>query len=262
MLSKIGEYFLKLCSLVGTIVIEIVNLPNKIKRINIRELGREFKKFQNKWEMNKNKDEGEIIVKDIKIMDIKEKEKTVFKLQILSITFVLLSILYIFNYLSLPLYLFLGIATICLIYYILKYQIRVMYPQDYEVYRNFFLSYVGIGIFLVMIADNPLFVLYAPFQYFPSITLILFSIFLVLLMYYVFRIKYYRNYTYGEVVEVGKNTVHVKVDYDIRANVLPDIYIVEKGNFDVKEGEIVKLKVEGGRLSVKGNKPTKIIGKI
>lgn len=81
-------------------------------------------------------------------------------------------------------------------------------------------------------------------------------------MYYVFRIKYYRNYTYGEVVEVGKNTVHVKVDYDIRANVLPDIYIVEKGNFDVKEGEIVKLKVEGGRLSVKGNKPTKIIGKI
>lgn len=77
MLSKIGEYFLKLCSLVGTIVIEIVNLPNKIKRINIRELGREFKKFQNKWEMNKNKDEGEIIVKDIKIMDIKEKEKTV-----------------------------------------------------------------------------------------------------------------------------------------------------------------------------------------
>jgi uncharacterized membrane protein len=74
--------------------------------------------------------------------------------------------------------------------------------------------------------------------------------------------KYHRNYTFGEIIEAGNNTSHVKVDYDIRSNVKPDIYIVENNGFDVVEQEMVKIEIDGSAFNMKGNRPSKVIGKV
>jgi uncharacterized membrane protein len=60
------------------------------------------------------------------------------------------------------------------------------------------------------------------------------------------------------VVEAGKNTAHVKVEYDIRSNVKPDLYLVEN-NVQATEGDTVKLKIEEKILSTGGNRPLTII---
>jgi uncharacterized membrane protein len=52
------------------------------------------------------------------------------------------------------------------------------------------------------------------------------------------------------------------VDYDIRSNVKPDIYVVETNNIDVNENEWVKVQIESGILSMNGNKPVRIIEKV
>ena len=65
----------------------------------------------------------------------------------------------------------------------------------------------------------------------------------VLAVFLIFRLRYYRNFTFGTVIEGGKNTAYVKVEYDIRSNVKPDIYIVEN-NVGAVEGDYVKLQLE------------------
>ncbi|MDP3622466.1 MAG: DUF2101 family protein [Methanobacteriaceae archaeon] len=52
------------------------------------------------------------------------------------------------------------------------------------------------------------------------------------------------------------------MDYDIRSNVKPDMYIVENNGFNVSENEMVKLEIDGSIFNMKGNRPFKVIGKV
>jgi uncharacterized membrane protein len=76
-------------------------------------------------------------------------------------------------------------------------------------------------------------------------------------VFLIFRIKYSRDFTFGRVVEAGEKTAYVKVDYDIRSNVKPDLYIVDN-LYGAKTGDDVKLKVDGNIISG-GNKPVSIL---
>ncbi len=59
-------------------------------------------------------------------------------------------------------------------------------------------------------------------------------------------------------METGKNTAHVKIEYDIRSNVKPNLYLIEN-NPGALEGDLVKVKVEEKLLNTQGNNPIGII---
>ena len=118
--------------------------------------------------------------------------------------------------------------------------------------------YVAVGIFLVLINTNSNFVMAFSFQMLPSLTVLIFAVIAVLAVFLIFRLRYYRNFTFGTVIEGGKNTAYVKVEYDIRSNVKPDIYIVEN-TVGAVEGDYVKLKLEEKLMSMSGNKPVTIM---
>lgn len=206
-------------------------------------------------------DDGPIIIKSINV-DSKEKESTVLKLQIASGAFIVASVLFVFNFMAFYIYALIGILLGAFIYYTLYYKIKVMYPQDFNAYRDFFLLYVVVGLVLVIVGGNSNITMSFPYQFFPSFSLLLFAVISVAAVFLVFRIRYHRNYTFGEIIEAGKNTSQVKVDYDIRSNVKPDIYIVENNGYDISVHEMVKLEIDGSTFNMKGNRPSKVIGKV
>ncbi len=206
-------------------------------------------------------DEGAIIIKNVKF-DSKEKEDNVLKLQIASGAFLVASVIFVFHFISFYIYALLGVLLGAFIYYTLYYKIKLMYPQDFNAYRDFFLLYIVVGIVLVLVGGNANITMAFPFQFFPSFSLLIFAVIGVAAVFLLFRVRYHRDYTYGEVIEAGNNTSHVKVDYDIRSNVKPDIYIVENNGYDVSDQEMVKLEIDGSIVNMKGNRPSKIIGKV
>lgn len=206
-------------------------------------------------------DDGPIIIKNIKF-DSKEKESTVLKLQIASGAFIVSSVIYVFNFMAFYIYALIGILLGAFIYYTLYYRVKVMYSQDFNAYRDFFLLYVVVGLVLVIVGGNSNITMSFPFQFFPSFSLLLFAVISVAAVFLLFRIRYHRDYTFGEIIEAGKNTSQVKVDYDIRSNVKPDIYIVENNGYDISEHETVKLEIDGSTFNMKGNRPSKVIGKV
>ncbi|PKL66627.1 MAG: DUF2101 domain-containing protein [Methanobacteriales archaeon HGW-Methanobacteriales-1] len=206
-------------------------------------------------------DEGAIIIKNVKF-DSKEKEDNVLKLQIASGAFLVASVILVFHFISFYIYALVGVLLGAFIYYTLYYKIKLMYPQDFNAYRDFFLLYIVVGIVLVLVGGNSSITMAFPFQFFPSFSLLIFAVIGVAAVFLLFRIRYHRDYTYGEIIEAGNNTSHVKVDYDIRSNVKPDIYIVENNGYDVLDQEMVKLEIDGSIFNMKGNRPSKIIGKV
>jgi uncharacterized membrane protein len=187
-----------------------------------------------------------------------EKERTILILQILSAAFIVVSILSIFNFISGFIYVPLGAAIIGYILYLLYNKIKLMYSSDFPAYRDFFLMYVAVGIILALVNTNSNFVMAFSFQTLPSLTVLIFAVVAVIAVFLIFRVRYYRNFTYGTVIESLKNTAYVKVEYDIRSNVKPDIYIVEDP-YGASEGEIVKLKLEEKLMTMSGNRPISII---
>jgi uncharacterized membrane protein len=133
-----------------------------------------------------------------------------------------------------------------------------MYKNDFPAYRDFFLMYIAVGILLVLVNSNSNFVMAFSFTPLPSLSVLIFAVVAVVAVFLIYRVRYYQNFTYGTVVEEGKNTAYVRVEYDIRSNVKPDLYIVEN-NISAVEGEYVKLKLEEKLLSMSGNKPIAII---
>lgn len=210
---------------------------------------------------NSDIDEGTIIIKNVKF-DSKEKEDNVLKLQIASGAFLVASVLLVFHFISFFIYAILGILLGVFIYYTLYYKIKLMYSQDFNAYRDFFLLYIVVGIVLVFVGGNSNITMAFPFQFFPSFSLLIFAVIGVAAVFLLFRIRYHRDYTYGEVIEAGNNTSHVKVDYDIRSNVKPDIYIVENNGYEVLDQEMVKLEIDGSIFNMKGNRPSRVIGKV
>jgi uncharacterized membrane protein len=205
---------------------------------------------------DKEADSGVLMIKGS--FTSEEKERTVLILQILSAAFVVVSILSIFNFIPSYIYIPLGAVIIGYILYLLYKKVKLMYSSDFPAYRDFFLMYVGVGIILALVNTNSNFVMAFSFQLLPSLTVLIFAIVAVIAVFLIFRVRYYRNFTYGTVIESLKNTAYVKVEYDIRSNVKPDIYIVEDP-YGATEGEIVKLKLEEKLMTMNGNRPISII---
>ncbi|MCE7698375.1 MAG: DUF2101 family protein, partial [Methanobacterium paludis] len=121
-----------------------------------------------------------------------EKEKTIFRLQILSATFLAISIIYIFNFIALPIYIVLGALIAGYIIYVLFKRVKLMYSQDFNAYRDFFLMYLAVGIILVLVSNNSNFVMAFSFDFFPSLTVLIFAVIAVVAVFLIFRIRYYR----------------------------------------------------------------------
>ena len=294
--NKFGDIILKFFSFVGMIILAIPKIPEKLRGIKTDDLKSKVDTENIKENISKIRDNTKIeervsrittkkseseealeIPKDIeelsKQMDAsedtifisgnfteKEKENTILRLQILSGAFIIFSILYIFNFIAGIIYGILGILTVGYIVYLLYKRVKFMYSQDFPAYRDFFLMYVIIGLLLVVVSTNSAFVSAFSFEFFPSLTVLIFALILVAAVSDV-RIMYYRNYTYGDVVESGKNVAYVKIEYDIRSNVKPDIYMVEN-TIGAVEGDFVKVKLEEKFMNLTGNKPTDIIEKV
>lgn len=187
-----------------------------------------------------------------------EKERTVLILQIASAAFIVISILYVFNFLSLIVFLVLGGLIGAFVIYMLYERIKKMYRMDFNAYRDFFLMYFAVGIVIVLVSSNPNLIMAFSFQSLPSLSMLIYAIIAVAAVFLIFRIRYYRNFTYGTVLEAGENTAHVKVEYDIRSNVKPDLYLVENKQ-GAMIGDTVKLKIEEKIISTSGNKPLEIM---
>lgn len=288
-----GDLIIKTFSLVGALILEIPNIPNRLRGINTKNL-------KDRIDTDKIRENVSQIKNDVKIEDKiskisktskmsktetadifivnkkektesevhefevngdftpKEKEKTIFQLQIVSLAFLVVSVIYLFNFLSFIVYAVLGVLLIGYLLRQLFSKVKLMYSADFNAYRDFFLMYIVAGIILILAGSNPNLVMAFSFQFFPNLTILIFAVIEVIAIFLIFRIRYHRNYTFGTVIEKGKKTAHVKVEYDIRSNVKPDMYIVEN-NIGADEGEIVKLQIEEKLLSNNGNKPVSII---
>ena len=228
-----------------------VGFDDKISRITGTEISSKSNRRPVTHKDDKESDSGVIMIGGA--FTSEEKERTILILQILSAAFVVVSILSIFNFISFIIYLILGVIIVGYILYLLYNKVRLMYRNDFPAYRDFFLMYIAVGIILVLLNTNSNFVMAFSFQSLPSLSVLIFAIVAVIAVFLIYRIRYYRNFTYGTVIEGGKNTAYVKVEYDIRSNVKPDIYIVEN-TVGAVEGELVKLKLEEKLLSTSGNR--------
>ena len=233
-----------------------VGFDDKISRITGTEISSKSNRRPVTHKDDKESDSGVIMIGGA--FTSEEKERTILILQILSAAFVVVSILSIFNFISFIIYLILGVIIVGYILYLLYNKVKLMYRNDFPAYRDFFLMYIAVGIILVLLNTNSNFVMAFSFQSLPSLSVLIFAIVAVIAVFLIYRIRYYRNFTYGTVIEGGKNTAYVKVEYDIRSNVKPDIYIVEN-RVGAVEGELVKLKLEEKLLSTSGNKPIRIL---
>lgn len=271
-LSLIGNLILNFFNSIGNFILYIPEIPHLIKNIDSEGLKQNLAKKKSNltktdsdnYETHKNDSK---IVKNTDIppitssfndFDSKEKENIVLRLQILSASFLVFSILFIFNFISMIIYAFAGLLIVGLVSYYLFKRVKTMYMEDFSAYRDFFIMYIASGILLVVIGTNQVFLSLFPFDFLPSISIFILAIILVVGILSIFRIAYHRNFTYGLIIEAGKKTAYVRVDYDIRSNVKPDIYLVENLT-GAKEDDIVKLQIDQKIFSTSGNKPVRII---
>jgi len=281
--NKFGNIILKFFSLIGSLIMAIPRIPEiikgtdsqtikeKVKTKEIKEtISSQLKKsstvtdFASKKTGNYSKppkideDDDSSIVLISAPFSSEEKERTIFILQIVAAGFLFASIMNIFNYISLVIYVIIGAALAGYIIYTLLKKVKLMYGPDFPAYRDFFLMYLVVGVILVVVGNNPNVVMAFSFQFFPSLSILVFAMVAVVAVFLIFRIRYSRDFTFGKVIEGGENTAYVKVDYDIRSNVKPDLYIVDN-HYGAATGDDVKLKVEQKILSSGGNKPVSII---
>lgn len=286
--GKFGDILIRIFSFVGMLIMSIPKIPQLLrnantgdirKRIDSEKIKGNISKIKNNLSANGVKEihTGEKQVKsshpsskygESKVdsdtilisggFTSKEKENTILQLQLASAAFLVLSILQIFNFLSLVIFVVLGGITAAYIIYMLFTRVNLMYRHDFNAYRDFFLMYLAVGIILILVGSNPNLVMAFSFEFLPSLSVLLYAVIAVAAVFLIFRIRYSRKFTYGVVMEAGKNTAHVKVEYDIRSNVKPDLYLVEN-SYGAVEGNLVKLKIEEKLFSAGGNKPISIL---
>ena len=148
-----------------------------------------------------------------------EKERTVLILQLLSALFIILSILSIFNFISVYIFVPMGVVIIGYMLYLLYNKIKLMYKSDFKAYRDFFLMYIAVGIILFLVNGNSNLVMSFSFQLLPSLTVLIFAVVGVLAVFLIFRIRYYRNFTYGTVIE------GVKILHMLRLTMISDLML-------------------------------------
>ncbi|MGB7969938.1 MAG: DUF2101 family protein [Methanobacterium sp.] len=288
--GKLGYYIIAAFNLVGMLILAIPKIPEKLRNFDSNDFKEKLDTENLKGNISKLRDDvgldekisqisnTENLTKTIKktvnreveddsdsdvvmiagAFTSEEKERTILTLQLLSAAFVVISILSIFHFVDSIIYIPIGIVLVGYIIYLLYTKVNLMYRKDFPAYRDFFLMYIAVGIILVLLNTNPNFVMAFSFTLLPSLSVLIFAVVAVVAVFLIYRIRYYRNFTYGTVIEEGKNTAYVKVEYDIRSNVKPDIYIVEN-RVGAYEGEVVKLQLEEKIMSMGGNKPVKII---
>lgn len=281
--TKFGDLIIRTLSFIGMLILSIPKIPEKIRNINtsrirdkidtetmkgnitrIRsEVGGAEDNYSRQAPVRTPVESGDHL-KDSDVILVsntytsEEKERTVLILQIASAAFIVISILYVFNFLSLIVFLVLGGLIGAFVIYMLYERIKKMYRMDFNAYRDFFLMYFAVGIVIVLVSSNPNLIMAFSFQSLPSLSMLIYAIIAVAAVFLIFRIRYYRNFTYGTVLEAGENTAHVKVEYDIRSNVKPDLYLVENKQ-GAMIGDTVKLKIEEKIISTSGNKPLEIM---
>jgi len=284
--SKFGDLIIKLFSILGRIILSIPKIPQKLRNIDherIKEkidtdnMKENVSKVKNNlvdkrtqettdkngttpsdaFEKTSSSSESDVILISTPFTS-KEKEGTVFRLQLLSAGFLILSVLFLFNFFSIIIYTILGILVGGYIVYLLYNRVKVMYGSEFPAYRDFFLMYLAVGIILVLVGTNTNLLMAFSFSFFPSLTILIFAVVAVAVVYLIFRIRYHRDFTYGVVIETGEKMAYVKVEYDIRSNVKPDIYVVENG-YGAVDGDTVKLKTEQKIFSNSGNKPISVM---
>lgn len=283
--ARFGDLIIRVFSFVGMLILAIPKIPQKLRNIDTGKIRQKVDSDKVKGNLSKIKNEMDNVketysgqkqsfdsptpakIKSAENIGVistsgdftsEEKERTVLLLQIASAAFIVFSILHIFNFLSLIIFIILGGLTAAYIIYTLFTRVKLMYPQDFSAYRDFFLMYLAVGVIIILVSSNSSLVMAFSFQALPSLSVLIYAVIAVVAVFLIFRMRYYRNFTYGAVVEAGKNTAHVKVEYDIRSNVKPDLYLVEN-NVQATEGDTVKLKIEEKILSTGGNRPLTII---
>ncbi|MCC7558958.1 MAG: DUF2101 family protein [Methanobacterium sp.] len=297
MFRKLGEIILQFFSFVGALILAIPKIPQRLREIKIgrakekiseENLKEHVSKVRNNLGIDKNSNPSTDKQPELKSVETlpddnhhpphktnstksdpdiilistpftsKEKEDTIFRLQLLSAGFLILSVLFLFNFFSIIIYTILGILVGGYIVYLLYNRVKVMYGSEFPAYRDFFLMYLAVGIILVLVGTNTNLIMAFSFSFFPSLTILIFAVVAVAVVYLIFRIRYHRDFTYGVVIETGEKMAYVKVEYDIRSNVKPDIYVVENG-YGAADGDTVKLKTEQKIFSNSGNKPISVM---
>ncbi len=186
--------------------------------------------------------------------NIEVKDYVILKLQISSMVFLLFAVLYIFNTLGKGKFIILGLISGLSSVYLIFITMKEHFDQDYNAYRDFFLSYLAMAMVLIIIKRIKPSVNFL----FPYFHLVLASVIGVVAIDVLFKKKYGRDYTIGRVLVAGSMAT-VKFNYDICASIKPGILLLEN-SIKAGEGDTVKLKVEKGFLNLKGSRVTEIVG--
>ncbi len=186
--------------------------------------------------------------------DIDLKDYTIFKLQISSALFLILTTLFIIGSLSIRRYIItgglVGIFSTYLIFRTVKTQF-----EDYEAYRDFFLSYHALAVLLAAIRIKiPTLSIGFPFFHYALV-----AVAGTIAIYGYFNHRYSRDQTYGKVLSTRGHEIEVKLNYDIRSNTKPQ-RIFLRNSMNAREGDRVKIKVRKGMLSLRGSTPVEVSG--
>lgn len=178
-------------------------------------------------------------------------ELLVLKLQLAFTSYLLLSLLLVV-FLPNELYL----VALTAVYFIYLRAVFRKYREFFIEYRPYQMFYYSISVigFLAFFGYSLLKRFSLGIHY--SLGYLVFVSVVVILFRFYFKSKYGRNWTYGVIEEIKENVVKISVHDDIRANVKPGEYWVDKVP-DVEIGRIVKVLVEERPL--RGAVPTKII---
>jgi uncharacterized membrane protein len=185
---------------------------------------------------------------------IEMKDYTIFKLQMFSAFFLILTTLYIINSLDDRKYIVIGGILLVSTLFILFTTVQREF-EDFTAYRDFFLSYFLLAILLAAIkVKKPFVTMGFPYFHFAVV-----AVAGALVIYAYFNSKHARKFTFGKVLSEKGMDVDVKLNYDIRSNTKPQV-IVLRNTMHARVGDTVKVKVRRGLLSLRGSAPEEIIG--
>lgn len=185
---------------------------------------------------------------------IEVRDYIVFKLQAASGLFLIVSTLFIAGSIGARAYTVFGAALLSLIIYLLYVPIKRDF-EDYPAYRDLFLSFMALVVIIAAVkVKKPFVKVVFPFFHFTAIALIG-----VIVIYGYFLKRYSRDYAVGRVVAVEGPYIRVRFNYDLRSNVKPQTALLSN-TMNAREGDLVKVRVEKGLLSLRGSRPAEVIG--
>jgi uncharacterized membrane protein len=180
--------------------------------------------------------------------NIELRDYVVLKAQVATLIFLVSAVVFVFELLSIRVLAFLFIVFGSYSLYLALVQLKGYFSDDYPAYRAFFLSYLAISVLLIIVK----FVKPTVDFVFPFFHFLVLSAVSVVVVSYLFKQKYGRNYTFGKVVKDG-DFITVRVNYDLRSSVKRGVHTLENKT-DAKEGDVVKLLVEASGFNLRGGR--------